>query len=145
MSLFNNKYTFDNFEHKSSALHLKTSLKFSDELETFFLALLKWNFEWFLILFRCLRVWTKVRYLETMKNLSKMFGENIETVEQILQNYFNDNELQVRELTCEAGSKDGDNYMSLIKRIHVRYHRPENKGEWIKFVFEWHHTKVTSL
>lgn len=64
-----------------------------------------------------------------MKDSSKMFWENIETIEQVLQNYFNDKELEVKELTCEAGSKDGDNYMSLIKRVHVRYHRPDNKGE----------------
>lgn len=69
-----------------------------------------------------------------MLERSKMFSENVDTIEEILVKYFDEPELNVKEILCEAGSKDGDNYMSLIKRIHVRYTRPGNKGESIEFV-----------
>lgn len=57
-----------------------------------------------------------------------MFSENLSTIEEILKNYFDESELRVKEINCEPGSKDGDNYMSLIKRINISYYRPDDKG-----------------
>ena len=57
------------------------------------------------------------------------FSENIETVQEILRRYHGDNELQVSEIQCMPGSKDGDNYMSLIKRIMVKIKTNNNAGE----------------
>lgn len=64
------------------------------------------------------------------ESTTKKFMENVETIEHVLQDFLIDDELKVKEIECEAGSKDGDNYMSLIKRVHVRYHRPENKSKY---------------
>lgn len=57
------------------------------------------------------------------------FSENIETVQEILRRYHGDNELEVSEIECIPGSKDGDNYMSLIKRIVVKIKTNNNAGE----------------
>lgn len=64
-----------------------------------------------------------------MKESPKIFYEKLETIETVLRDFFGDDELKVKEIDCCPGSKDGDNYMSLIKRVHVRYYRPENKGK----------------
>lgn len=45
------------------------------------------------------------------------FSENIATVQAIMRHCHKDEDLSVVRIQCTAGSKDGDNYMSLIKRI----------------------------
>lgn len=57
------------------------------------------------------------------------FSENIETVQMILRKYHGDSELQVTEIVCSPGSKDGDNYMSLIKRIVAKIKTNNNSGK----------------
>jgi hypothetical protein len=59
------------------------------------------------------------------------FSENIKTVQEILRRYHDDNELQVNDIKCCPGSKDGDNYMSLIKRIeaNIRTNNNNNTGK----------------
>lgn len=57
------------------------------------------------------------------------FSEDIETVQDILRQYNKDNELQVTEIVCCPGSKAGDNYMSLIKRIAATIRTKSNAGE----------------
>lgn len=57
------------------------------------------------------------------------FSENIEIVRDILRQYDKDNELQVTEIACCPGSKAGDNYMSLIKRIVATIRTTSNEGE----------------
>lgn len=57
------------------------------------------------------------------------FSEDIETVQDILRQYNKDNELQVTEIVCCPGSKAGDNYMSLIKRIVATIRTKSNAGE----------------
>lgn len=58
------------------------------------------------------------------------FSEDIETVQEILRRYHGDGELVVSEIQCIPGSKDGDNYMSLIKRIVVKIKTNNNAGEY---------------
>jgi len=49
------------------------------------------------------------------------FNEKYKTIEEILKRYFNDNDLRVLKMKCIAGSNDGDNYMSVVKRIIVEF------------------------
>jgi hypothetical protein len=48
--------------------------------------------------------------------------ENIEYIEQILR-YFYDFPIKLNWIECKPGSRQGDNYMSVIKRVFV-------KGKW---------------
>jgi hypothetical protein len=57
------------------------------------------------------------------------FCEKPETLERILQREFDDPELRIIKIDCMRGSKDGDNYMSLIKRIIVKYRTGKSAGE----------------
>lgn len=57
------------------------------------------------------------------------FSENIQTVQEVFRRYHDDNDLEVVEIFCCPGSKDGDNYMSLIKRIVVKIKANNNSGE----------------
>lgn len=49
------------------------------------------------------------------------FNEKCSSVEDVLKTYFNDNDLCVLKMKCQAGSKSGDNYMSVIKRVIVNF------------------------
>jgi hypothetical protein len=60
------------------------------------------------------------------------FCEKIDTIQQILRRYYGDKGLKVKTLECTEGSKDGDNYMSLIKRIFAKIKTSNNTGECIK-------------
>lgn len=55
--------------------------------------------------------------VESVNGKISEFSEDIEIVEEILRRYHGDSGLQVIDIQCSPGSKDGDNYMSLIKRI----------------------------
>lgn len=55
------------------------------------------------------------------------FSENINTIEAVLQRYHNNNDLQILDIKCEPGSKTGDNYMSVIKRVKMLI-RDENSN-----------------
>lgn len=57
------------------------------------------------------------------------FSENVETIREILRRYLGDNAVQVTDIVCSPGSNDGDNYMSLIKRIVVKIKTNNNAGE----------------
>lgn len=72
---------------------------------------------------------------------NKMFGENKAVIEEILQKYLDEQELAVTHIDCEAGSKDGDNYMSLIKRVKVYFTRPSKEGESHLYM-EWSNTHM---
>lgn len=66
---------------------------------------------------------------ESVNGKVNEFSENIETVREILRRYHEDDQLQVTEIKCGPGSKEGDNYMSLIKRILVKIKTNNNAGE----------------
>jgi hypothetical protein len=48
------------------------------------------------------------------------FQERIETLQKVLQTYYNDYSLRLNYIKCSPGSRSGDNYMSIIKRIFVK-------------------------
>lgn len=58
------------------------------------------------------------------------FIESLETIENILKYYHGDSGLQVRTLDCAAGTQEGDNYMSVIKRIIVKGKFHNSTGKW---------------
>jgi hypothetical protein len=58
------------------------------------------------------------------------FSENIKTIEAVLQRYYCNNNLQILDIKCGPGSKMGDNYMSLIKRIKVWFRDENNSGKY---------------
>lgn len=60
------------------------------------------------------------------------FIESLDTVENILKCYHGDNGLQIRTLDCAAGTQEGDNYMSVIKRILVKGKFHNNAGEFVQ-------------
>lgn len=68
--------------------------------------------------------------VDSVKGKVNEFSENVETVQYILQQYLKDNSLEIVEMLCEAGSKDGDNYMSLIKRIKAKIRTKNSSGEF---------------
>lgn len=59
------------------------------------------------------------------------FVESLETVENILKCHHGDNGLQIRAVDCAAGSQEGDNYMSVIKRILVKGKFHNNAGKCV--------------
>lgn len=72
-----------------------------------------------------------------------MEGENKETIEQILRFYECDPSILVQKIVCLAGSKDGDNYMSVVKRLIVsgQHDKNQNQNGMIKliiFLFLFH-------
>jgi hypothetical protein len=77
--------------------------------------------------------------------MNKGLSESVNTIEQILQNYYNDKLIRVLEMSCNAGSQEGglllvqvegdprinnifyaDNYMSIIKRVSVKFNDKNN-------------------
>lgn len=58
------------------------------------------------------------------------FQEKLETIQKVLQEYYRDYHLQVNFINCGPGSKTGDNYMSIIKRISVKGTRKNHTGEF---------------
>ena len=66
---------------------------------------------------------------DSVKGKVNEFCERIETIQKILRYYHDDKHLKVKELECTEGSKDGDNYMSLIKRIEAKIKTGNNLGE----------------
>lgn len=69
------------------------------------------------------------RNVESKNGKVNEFSENIETIREILRHHHGDNQLQVTDIQCGPGSKDGDNYMSLIKRINVKIKANKSAGE----------------
>jgi hypothetical protein len=67
--------------------------------------------------------------VDSVKGKVNEFSENIETIQEILRRTNVDKNLQVKELECAQGSKDGDNYMSLIKRIVAKIKTSNSAGE----------------
>lgn len=46
---------------------------------------------------------------------NEVFSESVETIEQILRSYHNDDFLNVKEINCQAGSKEGgENFVPKI-------------------------------
>lgn len=62
-------------------------------------------------------------------NNDREFEEKLETIQKVLQEYYGDYDLQLNYIHCGAGSKIGDNYMSVIKKIHVKGKRKNQSGE----------------
>lgn len=58
-----------------------------------------------------------------------MEGESKETIEQILRFYECDPSILVQKIVCLAGSKDGDNYMSVVKRLIVSGTHDKNQNQ----------------
>lgn len=67
--------------------------------------------------------------VDSVKGKVNEFSENVETVKEILRRFSGDDSLEIVEMQCEAGSKDGDNYMSLIKRIKAKINTKNCSGE----------------
>lgn len=55
--------------------------------------------------------------------------EHKDNIEQILREFDNNDSISVGCVECLAGCKDGDNYMSVVKRIIVHGKYNENQGE----------------
>lgn len=49
------------------------------------------------------------------------YSEKCSTIKEILKSYFNNNDLYIIKMKCLSGSKSGDNYMSVVKRIIVEF------------------------
>lgn len=75
--------------------------------------------------------------VESVNGKVNEFSEDIETVEEILRRYHGDNQLSVIDFQCMPGSKVGDNYMSLIKRIIAKIKTNNNAGE-CQVTLKWH-------
>lgn len=70
--------------------------------------------------------------VESVNGKVSEFSEDIEIVEEILRRYHGDQTLRVMDIQCSPGSKDGDNYMSLIKRIVAKVKSTQsNAGECV--------------
>jgi hypothetical protein len=67
--------------------------------------------------------------VESVNGKVNEFSENLETVREILRHYHGDSGLLVTDIECGPGSKDGDNFMSLIKRIVATIKTNNNAGE----------------
>lgn len=55
--------------------------------------------------------------------------ESRETIEQILRFHENDDSIQVKMIVVMAGSKEGDNYMSVVKRLIVSGTHDQNQNQ----------------
>lgn len=55
--------------------------------------------------------------------------EQLDSVEKLLKQVKNDTHLSVDSIECVPGSQQGDNYMSIIKRILVRGKRRMCNGK----------------
>lgn len=67
--------------------------------------------------------------LDTLNGKVSEFCERIETIQEILRLFYDDKKLEVKELECTEGSKEGDNFMSKIKRIIAKIKTGNNAGE----------------
>lgn len=56
-------------------------------------------------------------------------NESKETIEQILRYFECDDSILVKMMQCMAGSQDGDNYMSVVKRLIVSGTHNKNQNE----------------
>lgn len=64
------------------------------------------------------------------------FGENVENLEK----FFRSSNLaphKITKISCSAGSNPGDNYMSVVKRVHLSGDDGKGKGKLTK------HTPLT--
>lgn len=66
---------------------------------------------------------------DSVKGKVNEFSEKLKTIQEILRRSFADKHLQVIALESSPGSKDGDNYMSLIKRIVAKIKTSNNSGK----------------
>lgn len=55
--------------------------------------------------------------------------ESKETIEQILRFYECDDSIYVKMIVVMAGSQDGDNYMSVVKRLIVSGTHDKNQNQ----------------
>lgn len=60
---------------------------------------------------------------------TKMESESKETIEQILRFYECDSSILVKMIVEMAGSQDGDNYMSVVKRLIVSGTHDKNQNQ----------------
>lgn len=67
--------------------------------------------------------------MDTKLANDSMEGECKETIEQILRFYECDPSILVQKIVCLAGSKDGDNYMSVVKRLIVSGTHDKNQNQ----------------
>lgn len=64
-----------------------------------------------------------------MDSSESIENESKETIEQILRYYECDDSIFVKMIICMAGSQDGDNYMSVVKRLIVTGTHDKNQNE----------------
>lgn len=74
-------------------------------------------------------------YLHAMENAIEVEHKN--NIELILKAFDNTDDISVECVDCSAGCKDGDNYMSVVKRIDVRGKCHGNQGEWPRYGGCW--------
>lgn len=55
--------------------------------------------------------------------------EQKDTIEQILRTFDKNDDITIENVDCLAGCKDGDNYMSVVKRIIVHGKYNDGLGE----------------
>ena len=67
--------------------------------------------------------------------------ENKDDIERILRIYECDENFSVDAIQCQPGSREGDNYMSVVKRIIVRGRFSNDKGMFSRTIasglIEW--------
>lgn len=56
------------------------------------------------------------------------FEEEPALMQSILREYHNDSNLKITKMKCFRGSKDGDNYMSVIKKVHIEGFLSDDEG-----------------
>lgn len=57
-------------------------------------------------------------------------SESLAVFEAILRKYDGDDSIQLHGIVCEPGSRLGDNYMSVVKRVFVHGTYAQNQGKW---------------
>lgn len=54
--------------------------------------------------------------------------ETVHSIESILRRHESDESIRLAGIRCEAGSRPGDNYMSVVKRVHAYGTRDSGEG-----------------
>lgn len=62
-------------------------------------------------------------------NGSEVEGEDRDMIQMVLRQSSNDDTIVLKHIECEPGSRLGDNYMSIVKRVHVSGTRGDNDGK----------------
>lgn len=66
--------------------------------------------------------------MENISDAVVSMDESLESMQRILRISEKDATLTVDRVDCSAGSRKGDNYMSVVKRVYVVGKKNENRG-----------------